>query len=313
MTRAFNQAHRLKNPATHSTLRAGPDAPPRPLPRKRQGGRRHLFAQGWLSLSMPSLMTCSEGIPRRCLRQGDPKFLSRFDGWRDDRASYAMRPRPSTRSGNCPWRDRPEAKPTVASSNLPGAQLRRRRIHQLPHAPTMADLKGSAKGRYVGIGVKLGSNNQNNSSSRASPDSPAYGELKPFERITQSTARTSPIRIPTKPPPFFRRRRHLRGAQDRTAARADGYDDGHGRPIVKVQRARADSKRGRAVFITTPGDEMDKMRLAISASIASRYHASDLKSAILRLQSSGMEVLISNLRGNPGGSFPLARRSRNCS
>jgi carboxyl-terminal processing protease len=85
---------------------------------------------------------------------------------------------------------------------------------------------------------------------------------------------------------------------------------GMGARIVKVQRGRVPIRSvEEPLFIATPGDEMDKSAIGyIRINSFSDTTPQDLKSAILRLQSSGMEVLILDLRGNPGGSFPAGEK-----
>ncbi|HEY1859875.1 MAG TPA: S41 family peptidase [Gemmataceae bacterium] len=170
------------------------------------------------------------------------------------------------------------------------------------------DLKGTAKGRYVGIGVKLGYNDQKQLViTRVFPDSPAFGELKLFERITHIDGKDvtklefraaaallqgeegTPVELKIEPPV----------GEMATLL-------GMGGRVIKVQRGKVPIRSVEdPAFLTMPGESMDKPAIGyVRVNSFSDSTVQDLKSAILRLEASGMQVLILDLRGNPGGSFP---------
>jgi carboxyl-terminal processing protease len=170
------------------------------------------------------------------------------------------------------------------------------------------DLKGTAKGRYVGIGVKLSYNDQKQLViTRVFPDSPAFNELKPFERITHIDGKDV-----TKLE-FHAAAALLQGEEGTAVELKVEPPVGEmammpelGVRVIKVQRGKVPIRSvEEPAFLALPGDSMDQPQIGyVRVNSFSDTTVQDLKSAILRLESSGMQVLVLDLRGNPGGSFP---------
>jgi carboxyl-terminal processing protease len=78
-----------------------------------------------------------------------------------------------------------------------------------------------------------------------------------------------------------------------------------GQRVVKVQRGRVAIRSVEEPFFLPSENATDKTNVwCIRVNCFSDSTVQDLKSAILRLEASGVDALVLDLRGNPGGSFP---------
>jgi carboxyl-terminal processing protease len=162
-----------------------------------------------------------------------------------------------------------------------------------------AELTGTLKGNHAGIGVKLSYNeNKQLIIARVFADSPAKGELKVLDRITHIDGQdVSKVE-------FTKAQRLLLGEAGSTVElRIDGGDMTEPR-VIKVQRGRVPIPSVEDPILLGPEMTEPSTIGYVKVNSFSETTARDLKSAIVRLKSSGMQVLILDLRGNPGGSFP---------
>jgi carboxyl-terminal processing protease len=162
-----------------------------------------------------------------------------------------------------------------------------------------AELTATLKGNNIGIGVKLSYNEKKQPViARVFADSPAKGELKVLDRITHVDGQDV-----SKLPPGAVGRLLMGEAGSTVEVRIDGGDMTEPR-VIKVQRGRVPIPSVEDPILL--GSEMAEPAAIgyVKVNSFSETTARDLKSAIVRLKSSGLQVLILDLRGNPGGSFP---------
>jgi carboxyl-terminal processing protease len=173
-----------------------------------------------------------------------------------------------------------------------------------------SDLHGSTKGNFIGIGIRLGVNAQNQLViAKVFPDSPARDLLKPFDTILEIDGHDlSKFEFP----------RDLA-----EAGKLLGGDEGSsvelkvesptgvmsmgmvGPRVVKLQRGRVPVRSVEEPIILPRENAEDVTALGyVRVNSFSDTTVQDLKAAILRLELSGIDALILDLRSNPGGSFP---------
>jgi carboxyl-terminal processing protease len=173
------------------------------------------------------------------------------------------------------------------------------------------DLHGSTKGSYFGIGVRLGVSAQNQLViAKVFADSPAYNLLKPFDRILEINGHDlSKFEFPKDLPAVGE---WLKGDEGSSVELKVESPPGAmmmmgmvGPRVVKVQRGRVPVRSVEDPLLLPPAGPKDPTAVGyVRVNSFSDTTVQDLKSAILRLESSGIDALILDLRNNPGGSFP---------
>jgi carboxyl-terminal processing protease len=173
-----------------------------------------------------------------------------------------------------------------------------------------SDLTGNTKGNFIGIGVRLGvTADKQLVIAKVFADSPAHDLLKPFDRILEINGRDiSKLEFPKD---LATAAELLRGDEGsavelKVESSGDMMMMGMMSPrVVKVQRGRVPVRSVEEPFILPSDNIKDKTAVGyVRVNCFSDSTVQDLKSAILRLESSGIDALVLDLRGNPGGSFP---------
>jgi len=172
------------------------------------------------------------------------------------------------------------------------------------------DLHGNTKGNFIGIGVRLGVSAQKQLViAKVFADSPAQDLLKPFDRILEINGHDiSKFEFPND---LAKVGDLLRGDEGSTVELKVESPGGMmmmgmvGARVVKVQRGRVPVRSVGDPLVLPPDDAKDASAVGyVRVNSFSDTTVQDLKSAILRLESSGIDALILDLRSNPGGSFP---------
>jgi carboxyl-terminal processing protease len=172
------------------------------------------------------------------------------------------------------------------------------------------DLHGSTKGSFIGIGIRLGVNAQNQLViAKVFADSPARDLLKPFDRILEIDGHDlSKLEFPKD---LAEAGKLLGGEEGSSVELKVESPTGVmtmgmvGPRVVKLQRGRV-PVRSVDEPIMLPRENAEDVTAVgyVRVNSFSDTTVQDLKSAILRLELSGIDALILDLRSNPGGSFP---------
>jgi len=172
------------------------------------------------------------------------------------------------------------------------------------------DLHGNTKGTFIGIGVRLGVSAQKQLViAKVFADSPAQDLLKPFDRVLEINGHDiSRFEFPND---LAKVGELLRGDEGSTVELKVESPAGMmmmgmvGPRVVKLQRGRVPVRSVDEPIVLPPENAKDETRVGyVRVNSFSDTTVQDLKSAILRLESSGIDALILDLRSNPGGSFP---------